>query len=54
MSICIHTHTDILVTYIILSNPHSNPRKFIFIARKKKLQHREAKKLAPGHRTWKK
>ena len=33
-----------------LSNPYFNPRKFIFVAQKKKLQHREAKKIAPGHR----
>ena len=33
-----------------LSNPYFNPRKFIFVVQKKKLQHREAEKIAPGHR----
>ena len=52
--ICACTHPQIYsFTNMNLSNPYFNPRKFIFVVQKKKLQHREAKKIAPGHRAWK-
>lgn len=43
-----YTHTHAQFTFMILSHPHFDPRKFIFIFQKRKLQYREAKTLVPG------